>query len=73
MREEEEEEKEEERKKFACIPYIPEISHPLKRALKKAGVNTIFTWPQITKYPLWRKTRPDPQKKKVVYQYQCPC
>ena len=35
-----EEEKEEERKKYACIP---EIAHPLKRVLKKAGVTAIFT------------------------------
>lgn len=39
---EEEEEATKERKKFACIPYIPEIAHPLKRVLKKAGVSTIF-------------------------------
>ena len=40
---EEEEEATKERKKFACIQYIPEIAHPLKHVLKKAGVSTIFS------------------------------
>ena len=30
-------------KPFACIQYIPEISHALKRSLTKAGINTTFT------------------------------
>ena len=65
----------EERKKYACIPYIPEISHPLKRVLKKAGVTTIFTsGPKLQNILCGaNKTRPDPQTKKGVYRYQCPC
>ena len=72
---EEEEEKDGERKKFACIPYIPEIAHPLKRILKKAGVSTIFKSGTKLQNILCgaNKTRPDPNKKKGVYRYQCPC
>ena len=40
---EEKEEEEAEKKPFACIPYIPEKTFPLKRALRKAGVTTTFT------------------------------
>ena len=72
---EEEEEAEKEKKKFACIPYIPEISYPLRRVLKKAGVSTIFSSGTKLQNILCgpNKTRPDPQKKKGVYRYQCPC
>ena len=72
---EEEEEEEKERKKFACIPYIPEIAYPLKRVLKKAGVSTIFSSGTKLQNILCgpNKTRPDPEKKKGVYRYQCPC
>ena len=37
-----EEEEEIEPKMFACLPYVPEISHQLRRALSKAGVHTTF-------------------------------
>ena len=72
---EEEEEEEQQRKKYACIPYIPEIAHPLKRVLKKAGVTTIFSsGPKLQNILCGaNKTRPDPQRKKGVYRYQCPC
>ena len=65
MREEEEKE-EEERKKYARIPYIPEIAHPLKRVLKKAGVTTIFaSGPKLQNILCGvNKTRPDPQKRR---------
>ena len=75
LREEEEEEEEQEQKMFACIPYIPEIAHPLRRVLSKAGVNTIFSSGQKLQNILCgkNKTRPLPEKKKGVYKYQCPC
>ena len=74
LKEEEEEEKEE-RKKFVCLPYIPEIAYPLRRVLKKAGVNTIFqSGPKLQNILCGpNKTRPPPEKKKGVYHYQCPC
>ena len=69
------EEEEQQRKKYACIPYIPEIAHPLKRVLKKAGVTTIFSsGPKLQNILCGaNKTRPDPQKKKGMHRYQCPC
>ena len=72
---EEEEEEEEEIRPFACITYIPEISHPLKRALTKAGVNTIFTAGPKLKDILCgkNKSQPSPETRKGVYRYQCPC
>ena len=72
---EEEEEEEQEQRMFACIPYIPEIAHPLRRVLSKAGVNTIFSSGQKLQNILCgkNKTRPPPEKKKGVYKYNCPC
>ena len=65
----------EEFRPFACIQYIPEISHPLKRALTKAGVSTIFTAGPKLKDILCgkNKSRPSQEQKKGVYRYQCPC
>jgi len=64
----EEEEEEQEQKMFACIPYIPEAAHPLRRVLSKAGVNTIFSSGQKLQNILCgkNKTRPPPEKKKGV-------
>ena len=72
---EEEDEEIQEQKMFACIPYIPEVAHPLRRVLAKAGVNTIFSSGQKLKNILCgkNKTKPPPEKKKGVYRYQCPC
>ena len=74
MQEEEEEEAIEIRP-YACIQYIPEIAYPIKRALAKAGVNCTFTsGPKLNDILCGRnKTRPDPQKRKGVYKYECPC
>ena len=60
---------------FACIPYIPGISHQLKRALGKAGINTTFTSAPKLKDILCSRntTKPPPEKKKGIYKYQCPC
>ena len=65
----------EERKKFACITYIPGISHQLRRSLKKAGISTTFTSAPKLKDILCsrNKSKPEPTKKKGVYKYQCPC
>ena len=68
---EEEEEEEDERKKFVCIPYIPEIAHPLKRVLKRL---VFQSGPKLQNILCGaNKTRPNPDKKKGVYRYQCPC
>ena len=68
-------ENEEERKNYACITYIPGISHQLKRALAKAGVNTVFKSGPKLKDILCagNTTKRDPCKKKGVYKYTCPC
>ena len=60
---------------YACIPFIPEIAHPLKRVLAKAGVSTIFSSGQKLQNILWgkNKTHPPPEKKNGIYRYQCPC
>ena len=60
---------------YACVPYIPEIARPLKRALSKAGVNTTFTTGPKLMHILCgqNKTRPPPEKKKGIYRYTCPC
>ena len=75
FREDNEEDEEEERKSYACITYIPEIAHQLKRAYKKAGINTVFKSAPKLKDLLCskNKTKPDPEKKKGVYRYSCPC
>ena len=63
------------RKTFACINYIPEVAHQLKRALTKAGIATTFTAPPKLKDILCgrNKTQPDKQKRKGVYKYTCTC
>ena len=61
---EEEEEEEQQQKKYACIPYIPEIAHPLKRVLKKAGVTTIFSSGPKLKNILCGANKAGPSKKK---------
>ena len=55
---------------FCALPF-----HPLKRVLKKAGVNTVFqSGPKLQNILCGaNKTRPNPDKKKGVYRYQCPC
>ena len=60
---------------YACIQYIPGIAYPIKRALAKAGVNCTFTSGPKLKDVLCgkNKTRPDPQQRKGVYKYECPC
>ena len=65
----------EEDKPFACINYIPEISHQLKRTLKKAGVATTFTSGTSLKDILCgkNKTHPPREKKKGIYKYTYPC
>ena len=72
---EEEEEEEEEQKTYACLPYIPNISHQMRRALKKAGVHTIFKSAPKLKNILCsgNKTRPPPTKTKGIYKYTCKC
>ena len=72
---EEEETEEEEQKTYACLPYIPEISHQMRRALKKAGVHTTFKSAPKLKNILCanNKTKPDPTKTKGVYKYTCKC
>jgi hypothetical protein len=50
---------------FACIPYIPEISHQLKRAYKKAGINTTFlSAPKLKNILCSRNTTKPPMEKK---------
>ena len=60
---------------FACIPYIPEISHQIKRAFQKAGINTTFTSAPKLKNILCSKntTKPPKEKKKGIYKYTCKC
>ena len=60
---------------FACITYIPEISHQLKRAFKTAGINTTFTSAPKLKDLLCSKntTKPPQEKRKGIYKYKCPC
>ena len=72
---EEEEEAKMEFQPYACIQYIPGIAYPIKRALAKAGVNCTFTSGPKLKDVLCgkNKTRPDPQQRKGVYKYECPC
>ena len=64
----------EEYKPFACIPYIPGLSYRLKRALTKAGVNTVFKSGRKLVNILCdkNKTKTDPSEKKGVYRYTCP-
>ena len=59
---EEERAEEEERITFACLPFIPEISHQMRRALKKARIHTTFKS---------TKTKPEATKTKGVYKYTC--
>ena len=59
-----------------CIPYIQGgISYKLKRALKKAGVNTLFTAGTKLKHLLCGKNKTHPPKtsKKGIYRIDCPC
>ena len=58
-----------------CLRVIPEVAHPLRRALAKAGVNTIFSSGQKLQNILCgkNKTHPAPEQKNGVYRYQCPC
>ena len=62
---------------FRALPggAFPEVAHPLRRVLAKAGVNTIFLSGQKLQNILRgkNKTRPPPEKKKGIYRYQCPC
>ena len=66
---------EEEEILFACIEYIPEVAPQLRRALKKAGVNTNFKAAPKLKDILCNrnKTRPEPSMRKGVYKYTCTC
>ena len=65
----------EEDKLFACINYIPEIAHQMKRTLKKAGVATTFTSGTSLKDILCGKntTHAPREKKKGIYRYTCTC
>ena len=60
---------------YACITYIPEISHQLKRAFNNAGINTTFTSAPKLKDILCSRntTKPPKEKKKGIYQYKCKC
>ena len=60
---------------FACLPYIPEISHQLRRAFAKANINTTFLSAPKLKDLLCGKntTKPPKEKRKGIYKYQCPC
>ena len=60
---------------FACISYIPEISHQIKRSLSKAGINTTFTSAPKLKDILCNKNKTQPPKelKKGIYKYTCTC
>ena len=71
----EEEEEEEEQKMYACLPYVTEISHQMRRALSKAGVHTVFKSAPKLKNILCssNKTKPAPEKLKGVYKYTCKC
>ena len=65
----------EEKLMFACISYIPEISHQIKRSLSKAGINTTFTSAPKLKDILCNKnkTQPPKERKKGIYKYTCTC
>ena len=65
----------EEQKTYACITYIPEIAHQLKRILKKGGVNTAFKSAPKLKDILCskNKTHAPATKKKGIYKYKCTC
>ena len=65
----------EERKSFACIPYIPGLSHQIKASLKKAGINTNFTSGTSLKNILCskNKTHPPKEQRKGIYKYKCTC
>ena len=60
---------------FACISYIPEVSHQIKRSLTKAGINTTFTSAPKLKDILCgkNKTQPPKEMKKGIYKYTCTC
>ena len=68
-------EKNEEDKAYVCVPFIPEIGPQLKRILKKNNINTAFkSAPKLKDILCSRnKTHPDPDKKKGIYKYTCPC
>ena len=64
----------EEYKPFACIPFIPGgLSCRIKRALTKAGVNTVFKSGTKLANILCNKnkTKIEPNKKKGIYRYTC--
>ena len=54
----------EEDKLFACIKYVPGISHQIKASLKKAGVNTNFTSGTSLKVILCGKNKTHAPKEK---------
>ena len=60
---------------FACIPYIPGLSHQIKRHFQKAGINTTFTSAPKLKNILCSRntTKPPKEKKKGIYKYTCKC
>ena len=60
---------------FACISYVPEVSHQIKRSLAKAGINTTFTSAPKLKDILCgkNKTQPPKEMKKGIYKYTCTC
>ena len=60
---------------FACITYVPELSHQLKRAYANAGINTTFLSAPKLKDILCGKntTKPPKEKRKGIYKYECPC
>ena len=57
------------------MTYIPEVGPQIKRALAKAGVNTVFkAAPKLGDILCGKnKTRPPQQKRKGIYKYKCPC
>ena len=65
----------EEEKLFACINYIPEIAHQMRKTLKKAGIATTFTSGTSLKDILCgqNKTHAPREKKKGIYKYTCTC
>ena len=60
---------------FWVASRIHGISNQLKRALNKAGCNTVFKSGRKLQNVLFapNKTRQDPMRKKGVYKHSCPC
>ena len=60
---------------YATLPFIPGVSHSLKRAFSKAGCNLFHKSGHTLQNILCskNKSRPPPCKCKGIYKFHCPC